>query len=219
MLCLPEHSRRAAVLSLWLLMATASAQAGTALVAGQLTGDDGLFAFGFDLAQSDTLTATTLSYGGSPAHGVAAGGFAPVLALFSDSAGLLQVAQGSANDCSAGIGAADPVSGYCWDARLTLAGAVAGHYTLVLSQDGNAPWGPTLADGYSQQGQPNYTSLYNFYGLPGSGFFDVEGRQRSSQFAIEISAPNSPAVPEPASAWTLLAGLAGLVAARRATRR
>lgn len=208
----------AAAIALGLLLIAGAASAGTRLVEGDFTQDDDLFIVGFDLVQDDVLTATTFSYGGSATRGIAPGGFAPVLALFGDSAELLQVAHGSVNVCSAGIGAADPVSGYCWDARLTLAGAVAGHYTLVLSQDGNEPWGPTLTDGYSQQGLPDYTAPYNINNLAGR-FFDIVGRQRSNRFAVEISAPNSPAVPEPGSAWMLIAGLALLPVASRFFRR
>lgn len=209
----------AAATTLSLLLAAGSAGAGTVLVDGQFTQDDALFSFGFDLVQDDVFTATTFSYGGSAAHGIAPGGFAPVLALFQDGFGLLQLAVGSTNTCGSGSGSPDPVSTFCWDAQLTLTGAAAGHYTLVLSQDGNLPLGVDLADGYSQTllAAHDYTSIYN--GQPGSTFIDVTGLPRTGHWAMELSAPNSPAVPEPGSALLLVAGLALLPAARRIAGR
>ena len=184
-----------------LTLLAGAAQAGSLLVEGTFTNDDDLWIASFDLVQADTLSVTTFSYVGDPDRGIPGGGFAPVLTLFQDGYGLLQVAQGNAA-CSPGA------LGFCWDAALTLTAVNAGHYTLVLSQDGNDAMGQSLAEGYSQTGTPDYTSLYN--GIPGSRFIQVDGAQRSGHYALEISAPLSPAVPEPGAALMLLAGLAGL---------
>lgn len=199
-----------AVCTLACLLSPAAALAGTQWAEGSFTGDDELWSVSFDLVQHDTLSVTTFSYAGSPDRGVAAGGFAPVLTLFQDGVGLLQVAQGNA--------ACVPTAGaFCWDATLTLSGVNAGHYTLVLSQDGNNALGQSLAEGYSQAGTPDYTSVYN--GSAGARFIQVDGAQRSAHFALEISAPLSPAVPEPGTTLMLLAGLGGLGMARHRARR
>ncbi len=220
----PSSYRPGALLGAALLLASASmvstAHAGTQSVDGLLGQDDSLFVRQFDLVQNDVLSVATFSYGGlqSPGRNIPAGGFAPVLALFQDGVGLLQLARGTDNLCgNPGSGAADPVSGFCWDAHFTLAGVNAGHYTLVLSQDGNDPLGQRLTEGYSQAGSADYTSVYN--GVPGSHFIQVDGAQRSGRFALDISAPNSPAVPEPAAALLLAAGLAGLAGWSAARRR
>ena len=200
----------AAVSILACLLSPAAALAGTQWAEGAFTNDDELWSLSFDLVQGDTLSVTTFSYTGSLDRGVAAGGFAPVLTLFQDGVGLLRVAQGNAA-CVPAAGA------FCWDATLTLSAVNAGHYTLVLSQDGNNALGQSLAEGYSQTGTPDYTSIYN--GSPGARFIQVDGAQRSGHFALEISAPMSPAVPEPGTTLLLLAGLAGLAWHGRRARR
>ena len=74
--------------------------------------------------------------------------------------------------------------------------------------------GQSLADGYSQAGMSDYTSIY---GTPGSRFLQVDGAQRSGHYALEINAPLSSAVPEPSTLLFLLVGLTGLAARGRHT--
>ena len=197
------------------LLGAGTAQAGSGSWQGVFTQDDQLLSIGLDLTATDTLTVTTFSYGGlaAPGGGTAAGGFAPVLALFDGASNLLQVAAGSANACGgAGSGAQDPTSKFCWDAHFSAPDLLVGHYTVVLSQDGNTPLGPTLADGYLMAGTPDYTSIYN--GVPGSHFVEVTGQARTGFYALGISTLTSP-VPEPTTALMLALGLAGLGLLRR----
>lgn len=127
---------------IWLAF-SAAAVAGTADYSGRLTDDDERFALDFSLAASGPVQVDTRSF--------AAGGFAPVLSLFDDAGQLLQLDVGSSHVC-AGAGS------FCWDAQLSL-NLAAGAYRLVLTQDGNLPLGPGLADGFSMTGQPDYTGL------------------------------------------------------------
>jgi hypothetical protein len=193
------------------------AHAGTLSYQGQFSTDDQLFVTHFVLAADGPVTASTLGYGGgSNAAGasVAAGGFAPVLALFLDGFGLLDVTRGSSHLCGPGAGAADPVSGFCWDAGFN--GLLpAGSYTLVLSQDGNEPLGQTLDDGWTQTGQPDYTGQA-FLGQPGAMFIQVDGQPRSGHWALDLQAAS---VPEPGTRLALLLGLATLALRRLSARQ
>jgi hypothetical protein len=200
----PSLPRALRALTLALALGAAgSAGADTLSYQGSFSTDDQLFVTSFTLPVSDVVSVTTFSYGGSAT--IAAGGFAPDLALFLDGFGLVQLARGSSNTCLSGTGQPDPVSGFCWDASFS-SPLPAGHYTLVLSQDGNEPLGQTLADGYSQTGQPDYTGLA-YLGLPGHSFIQVDGTQRSGHWALDLQAAS---VPEPGAALLMLLGRAGL---------
>ena len=169
----------AAAATLVLMLSAGSAAAGIRVADGVFSNDDDLWSTSFDLVQSDVLTVSSFSYGGDTSRHIAAGGFAPVLTLFQDGVGLLQLAQANAV-CAPGAASADPVSGFCWDATLTLVAANAGHYTLVLSQDGNNALGQSLAEGYSRAGEHDYTGL-DYLGLAGARFVQVDGTQRTGQ--------------------------------------
>ncbi|MDT8998424.1 DVUA0089 family protein [Paucibacter sp. APW11] len=198
--------------ALALSLGLGSAQADSRSYSGSFQTDDELFTTSFTLTGDDLFSAISYSFaGGSNAAGssIAAGGFAPVLALFEDQLGLVQLVRGSSTVCGAGS-AIDPQSGFCWDARMSVS-LTAGHYTLVLSQDGNEPLGQLLSDGYSQSGVPDYTGQF-YLGQAGQHFVMVDGSQRSGAFALDIQAA---AIPEPASAALLSLGLLALLRRRR----
>lgn len=112
---------------------------------------------------------------------------------------------GSANTCG---------FSFCWDAAFSYAGALAGNYTLVLSQDGNNPLG-LLSDGYAMTGQPHYTAQYLGGSNPDATLQQVDGTQRTGQWALDVTVPVGVAVaPEPASAALLAVGVAVLAALR-----
>jgi len=189
-----------------------AAQAATQSFQGQFGLDDELFSTSFWLGKDDQLSVQTFSFaGGKTGLGdlVPAGGFAPVLALFTAGGELLQLARGSAGACG-DPSSPDPASGFCWDAQFSMA-LPAGHYTLVLSQDGNEPLSSLLSDGYSQTGIPDYTGLA-YLGQPGQHFVQVDASQRSGHWAFDMQAAS---VPEPASALLWLLGATGLLVRRR----
>ena len=192
------------------LMGTAAAE--TRVHQGLLASDDALAVVDFELLAEDLFSVRSLSFaGGRTGLGtaVAAGGFAPVLTLFDlGSGGLVTGDRGSAHSAGNCIGAADAATGFCWDAGFSHT-LTAGRYRLVLSQDGNDPLGG-LADGFSQQGQADYTAAYG--GLAGGAMFvAVNGQQRDGHWALAFSADQLAPVPEPTQAWLLAAGLGWLV--------
>lgn len=190
------------------------AQAGTVSYQGQFQNDDELFALNFSLAQTASWGARSWSFAGgtnAAGNGIAAGGFAPVLALFMQGVGLIQLSAGSSNSCGVGSAAADPLSGFCWDAEMQMT-LGAGDYTLVLSQDGNTPLGNALADGYSQAGQSDYTGRW-YLGQADLRFIQVDGTQRSGAWAFDMA--QAATVPEPSPVALLLAALAALGWSRR----
>lgn len=188
---------------------TFAARADSVSFTGQFAQDDELFAAFFDLSTGGTVTAQTLSYGGGvnlAGNPVAAGGFVPQLSLFETTLGLVANVKGHNGCGSPGAGNADPVSGFCWDAGFNLS-LPAGHFVLVLSQDGNDP-GLSLADAFSQAGQADYTGQLS--GMPpGTMFVDLATYQlRASHWAFDLTLPaGTSVVPEPATAALVLAGL------------
>ena len=207
--------RRSHLTACLLLGLLGAAGAETRVQQGRLASDDALAAVDFELLADDVFSLRSFSFaGGKTALGqdIAAGGFAPVLTLFDrSSGGFVTWDHGSVHSDGNCIGQHDSATAFCWDAglRQTLP---AGRYRLLLSQDGNEPLG-ALADGYSRQGQPEYTAAY--LGLStGAMFVAVSGDLRDGHWALAFSADKLAPVPEPGTALLLAAGL-GWLARRR----
>lgn len=163
---------------------------------GTFTRDDDLFVLDFTLTGASQVRGVTTSF--------AQGGFAPVLSVFGPG-GLLVQAVGSAHTCGAGSGAVDAATGFCWDALFDtmLSG---GAYTLVLSQDDNLALGNALADGFTHDGQDDYTGV-NFLGQPGARFINANGGQRTGLWSLDLDIVPSQ-VPEPLTLALVAAALA-----------
>lgn len=180
---------------------------GAAIVSttGTFTQDDNQVFFNFTLLTPDTITMQTFSFaGGTNVNGlvIPPGGFAPVLSLFSGTApqNLLATDSGGTPPSGCGVRNIDPVTGFCLDAYLNLSLGV-GSYILALTEFDNTPIGPTLADGFLQQGTGNFTGG-PFFLNAGAGF------QRNGNWAVDITntAPPS-AVPEPSTVAQIVFGL------------
>jgi hypothetical protein len=183
------------------------AQADAFTLSGNFSSDDQVALFTVTLDSAGTMLARSLGYaGGVDTLGVshAAGGFDTMLFLFN-AAGVL-VAQ---SDDGVNV-PADPATGLAADAAFSIA-LGAGSYTLVLTQYDNFPLG-NLGTGFSQAGSGNFTPTLSS-GCTATAFCDWSGAARTSAWVLAVEGVS--AVPEPASALTLLAGGLALLAWRR----
>lgn len=181
------------------LCAAGSTNAADFSFTGNFANDDEVQEFHFTVEPASDVTLRTWSYaGGTNAAGAAipAGGFDPIVALFSASGQLL-----SQNDDSGPV--PDPHTGYSWDS-LIASSLAAGDYIATVTQYNSFANGPTLADGFSG-------SVYeNFSGRDSRWALDILNANSASLGPTYISAI-PPAIPEPESYALLLAGL-GLIA-------
>ena len=204
------------------------APAATLSFQGTFTQDDQLQLFTFT-APTASFEVRTWSYAGGTdtnPNSIAAGGFDPVLSVFDVTQGgspLKGTNDNGVNICPAGAPAcvsADPSTGLALDSLLQLSSLNVGDtYVLVLSQADNVPNGNTLGAGFSEVGNPNFTTSF---GCGGTGFCDGFGNQRNANWAVDImnvggASEVGGAAPEPGTMLLLSAGLAGLAVLR--TRR
>ena len=197
------------LLALATIFAQTAAHAATQSFTGAFTQDDEQFSTTFNVAMDGEVVLQTWSFGGginAAGASVAAGGFAPVLSIFTAGGDLIGLAQAGVADC--GACNADAATGFRWDVAWS-ATLSSGSYLAVLTQDDNSPFGPTLSDGFSRDGQGNFTGP-SFLGADGA-FILVDASQRDGHWALDLTTP----VPEPATWAMLLAGV-GLLALRAA---
>ncbi|PZD72240.1 hypothetical protein C1752_03827 [Acaryochloris thomasi RCC1774] len=175
------------------------AQAVSLSFSGSLATDDDVSLFNFTVSDRSQVTIETLSYGGSTlSDGTEAGGFDPILSLFDSSDSFIDF-----NDDS-GFGQSDPVTGSASDSGLRPI-LDPGSYTVAVTQFRNFfNFSPdltgNLSDGFSQQGQPNFTSIF---GCDAGQFCDTNADSRTNKWVATVQ------VPEPSSimASGLLLGL------------
>jgi len=179
---------------------------------GNFTQDDNVQFFSVTVGVTSNVTFRTWSYaGGVNAAGqtIASDGFDPILAVF-DSTGLLI---GQNDDGGCGLVAADPETGQCYDTYFT-ASLGPGTYTVSVMQYNNFANGPNLSNGFSQQGQGNFTGP-DFCGTTGP-FWDVTCDQNDGHWAFDaLNVGNVTTTPEPASLALLGSGVLGLVGVLR----
>lgn len=199
------------------LLATSSAKADDFSFTGNFTQDDNVQLFHFSVGASSNVVLRTWSYaGGTNAAGqtIAEGGFDPILALFDSTGAYIN----QNDDGGCGSVPADSITGSCFDTYLAVNNLAAGDYTVSVMEYNNFAIGPNLSDGFTRDGQGNFTlAAYGGSSTTCDKFIDVNEACRDSHWAFDIdgvnsaSIPNPPsATPEPASLFLLGTGLLGL---------
>lgn len=173
---------------------------------GNFIFDNDVQQFEFTVGATSIVTLETISFAGgtfasNPGITAGAGGFDPILSLFDGTGSLLAAADD-------GRGVVDPGTGSAFDSFLQPV-LDAGVYTVVVTQfnnffAGNPGDDISLGFGFDGPGD-NFTSLF---GCANGSFCDVGGNDRSSFFAVNISA-EALAVPEPSTLALLGFGLVG----------
>lgn len=196
---------------------TAQAQVTPTVHTGVFTMDDNVALFNFNVTSMQTFSLFTTSYGGGTnvdGTTTAPGGFDPILSLF-DGTGTLIDSNDDGPDANT-----DPVTFSAHDSGLTESLAP-GLYTVAVTQYDNFANGPTLSDGFTRQGQGNFTVAFNQPPNSFISFIDSSGFQRTANFTLDIgNRPMSSPVPEASNTVSFgllltLGGLAVVVARRR----
>lgn len=195
------------------LAAVPVAKAASFTSTGSLSADNSVYSHPFDIATSQNLTFYTTSYGGGMnADGTmtSAGGFVPVLTLFSSTGGFINTSGGTGGfpPCS-GSTNADPATGVCEDAYFTQM-LDPGSYILDLTEFPNVAVG-NLSDGFLFASNPHITG--DICGSDGM-FLQADLApcvQRTANFAVNIAPTSASPVPEP-STWVLVLPAAAAIA-------
>jgi hypothetical protein len=201
-----------------LLGAAASANAANYSFTGSFVNDNDVqqFVFTVGAASPDVILRTWSYAGGVNAAGqtIAEGGFDPILAVFSG-AGPTATLINQNDDGGASV-PADSVTGAHYDTYLDLGTLAAGTYTATVMQYNNFADGPTLGDGFQQDGNTAFT--HSLVGQAGGLFWDVTDHERTGNWAFDIlgvQEATAPGVPDGGTTVALLGmALTGLAFVR-----
>jgi hypothetical protein len=164
----------------------------TVSFSGNFKVDDDVQLFNYSVPNTALVTIGTTSY--------AVGGFQTILTLFDAAGNFLfdNTGYGTATDAS-----------ITWN---SLGGQ---QFIVALTQYDNFAFQPTLADGFTEQGNLNFTAELPFNNpIPGGQFLLPGGEQRTSAWTVQFSSTETltasqvgAAVPEPAAIFLTAAGL------------
>jgi len=166
-----------------LFLCSSLASAVTINLFGTFTSDDNMEVFSYHVENTGPVHVFTTSY--------ALGGFSPVLSVF-DGAGNFVFDD----------------SGYSGnrDADLSWPSVGGVSYLVVLTEYDNFPISPTFADGFTEQGNGNFTANPPFNPPSPGAFYLPSGPQLTGNWAVTFESADSTLVvtPEPASSLLLL---------------
>ncbi len=199
-----SHYTRALAL---LFVAVCTAWGGTISFTGTFTQDDNVQLFLYSVQATGNVEVYTTSY-----DGTATGGFSPILSIFQQDGTYVNGDAGWSGNTNADV---------TW---FSTAGQ---EYIVALTEWDNQPiLSPTgtLADGFSEAGNGNFTS--GLFGVGPGGFYTGPGGlQTTGNWAVTFSAPDpsaglqATAVPEPAPMSLAAAGLGLLLGCRFLRKR
>jgi hypothetical protein len=209
-------SRLFTVLGLALLLGTNLCYAGTSFT-GVFGADGDVQSFSLQISSDSTVSVLSLGYGGWVAPSVPSGGFATSLALYDAFGNQLahDFVGGTAIGSSCSNGATqDPTTGFCEDATLSFF-ALAGSYTLTLSEQGNDGPDPLNSGFPLAPGTINAGGPFVDPGYPGI-------LQRTGSWALDVTingtASELTGTPEPATWLLMMAGLGAVLRRRGASQ-
>ena len=216
--------KRLGILPLVFMVSASCAFGSSFSFTGTFTGDDQVELLSFAVTANNTVV-TMLTYGyggGTNAAGttIASGGFLPDLTLFNATTGdLIDADDSTYTPCNSnGQNPRSPLG--CGDDffQETLN---TGSYVLALSVYDNAANGLELSNGFTEDGQGNFTcSLFG----TGTGAFCDPFTQDNGSWAVDILGANTAAdvtgaVPEPGTLEAVLGGLGTIYFLRRRRQR
>lgn len=155
-----------------------SASASTISYNGAFTHDDDEQIFYYNVANQGSVTVQTTSF--------AVGGFIPILSLFDTNGNFLFLDSGYAGNV---------------DALLSWVSDANTNYLIMLTEYDNFPNALRLSDGFTEDGQGDFTTVLS--GFPGP-FRDPFGDQLTGDWAVTFTSAEPSLIaglPEPSALW------------------
>jgi len=194
-------------LTVALLVAGAAAHATDFDFSGNFSVDNDVALVDFTAGAPSNVTLFTSSW----VQGDPPMGFDPVLSLWRADGSLI-ASWDDANVEGTAFSNGVPYDYGLWDAYFDVL-LTAGDYTVTLTQFDNHPVRPNLSDGFTHDGDPDFTSDWGPQDHFNGRWPHVEGDPRTSRWEFHIlNLAPAQTVPEP-STWLLLA-IGGLAIAR-----
>lgn len=200
-------------------LAMGTAQAADFTFSGNFTNDNDVLLFNFSVGAPSTVTVFSSSWlYGDPPAGAGNGGFDPMLGIWTATGNLIEFQDDGGNAGSTLVNGT-PFSHGVWDSYYTV-NLAAGNYIASVTQYSNFNNGESLADGFSYDGNPNFTFDLGYGGATQplfNGVWDSNDPRTSFwQFhLLNVAEAEIAPVPVPAPLPLLLSGLATLAFAGR----